>query len=137
MANHLEKDVRSLVDSFAQELSARLRQAIDEAIDDAVGGGRGPGSRRGKKTGGRKKASRTAKGTARRGVGRRRSPEELEKLQRDLLREIKKKPDRRIEEIGESMGIDTKILTLPAKKLIAEKKVKTKGQKRATRYSPS
>jgi hypothetical protein len=143
MANQLDKDIRTLVDSFADELTARLRQAIDRAVDDAVAGvgrgrarvGRPAGTSR--KAAGKKKSSRTAKRTARRGVGYRRSPEELEKLTRDLLREIKKKPDRRIEEIGASMGVDTKILNLPAKKLIADKLVKTKGQKRATRYAPS
>jgi len=47
---------------------------------------------------------------------------------------IAKNPGQRIEQIAASLDISTKELNLPAKKLISEKKLSTKGQKRATTY---
>jgi hypothetical protein len=66
--------------------------------------------------------------------GRKRPPEELAKLTRSLLTYIKRKPGQRIEQIGAALDLATKELALPAKKLIAEKKLSTKCQKRATVY---
>ena len=47
---------------------------------------------------------------------------------------MKSNPGQRIEQIADGMGTSTKELNLPAKKLIAGKQLKTKGQKRATQY---
>jgi hypothetical protein len=55
-------------------------------------------------------------------------------LTESLYKAIKSGPGRRIEQIGETLGVPTKDLALPAKKLISEKRVKTKGVKRATTY---
>lgn len=41
-----------------------------------------------------------------------------------------------MEQIAKTLGTTTKELALPAKKLIAEKKIKTKGERRATKYFP-
>jgi hypothetical protein len=86
----------------------------------------------------RRAAAAPSRGAAaaprRRKKGEKRSPEALETLTSQLMNEIKSKAGRRIEEIAESMGVSTKELTLPAKKLIKSKKVSTKGEKRATRY---
>ncbi|HEX6275298.1 MAG TPA: hypothetical protein VFZ53_19795 [Polyangiaceae bacterium] len=49
---------------------------------------------------------------------------------------IKKNPGKRIEEIGQALGTPTKELVLPVRKLVAAKKVSTKGKKRATKYFP-
>jgi len=54
-----------------------------------------------------------------------------------LLSEIKAKPGLRMEQIAKTLGSTTKDLALPAKKLIAEKKIKTKGERRATKYFPA
>ena len=40
----------------------------------------------------------------------------------------------RIEQIHKELGTTTKDLALPIRKLIAEKRIKTKGQKRSTTY---
>ncbi len=66
--------------------------------------------------------------------GAKRSPEALEALTKKLSLYIAKHPGQRIEQIGAGLGIPTKELNLPAKKLIAAKSVATKGQKRATTY---
>jgi hypothetical protein len=66
--------------------------------------------------------------------GEKRSPGSLAKLTADLGAYIKKNPGQRIEQIGKAMGVATKDLALPVKKLIAEKAIRTRGQKRATAY---
>ena len=67
---------------------------------------------------------------------RKRSPDELAKLTQSLFTHVKRNPGQRIEQIGQALGVSTKELALPAKKLIGEKKLGTKGQKRATTYFP-
>ena len=68
--------------------------------------------------------------------GAKRDPRVLEALTEKLGAFIKKNPGQRIEEIGKALGTRTKDLVLPVKKLIAAKKVSTKGEKRATKYFP-
>jgi len=58
----------------------------------------------------------------------------LERLKENVLEIITLNPGQRMEELGRLLDVPTKELTLPVKKLLAEKKVKTKGQKRATTY---
>ena len=47
---------------------------------------------------------------------------------------VQKNPGQRIEQLADGMGISTRELNLPVKKLLAAKKLSTKGQKRATTY---
>lgn len=71
-----------------------------------------------------------------RAKGAKRSPDELEELTNQLLAYVKSNPGQRIEQIAEGMGTSTKELNLPAKKLIGNKSLKTRGHKRATQYFP-
>ena len=81
--------------------------------------------------------SRPPRGTAKkRGGGAKRSPQEVEALTKSLLAAIKRNPGQRIEQIGKEIGTVTKDLALPVKKLIGEKLIATKGQRRATAYFP-
>lgn len=66
--------------------------------------------------------------------GGKRTPEALEALKRDLLAAIKKAPGSSIETIGKGLGVATKELALPVRKLWEAKAIRTKGQKRATKY---
>lgn len=52
-----------------------------------------------------------------------------------VLAEVRRKGDRRVEELAKSLRTSTKSLRLPLKKLIAAKKVKTSGQRRGMRYT--
>ncbi len=74
------------------------------------------------------------RGAASREKGAKRPPDEIERLTGKLLDYVKGNPGLRIEQIADGMGTSTKELNLPAKKLIAGKQLKTKGQKRATQY---
>jgi hypothetical protein len=42
-----------------------------------------------------------------------------------------------MEAIGKALGVPTRELNLPIKKLLAAKRVKTQGHKRATEYFPA
>jgi hypothetical protein len=133
----LDRQIRDRIEIFVQDLAALVRQSAVQAVASALGDNAGP--RRGP---GRPRSNGIATFSGRRGPGRpagrrkgeKRAPEQLAALVDKLFSLIKSKPGQRIEEIAGAMGISTKELTLPAKKLIAEKRVSTKGQKRATRY---
>jgi hypothetical protein len=129
------EQIRDAVDSFVTDLTSLIQQTILEALNEALidATDRGPGSRRP----GRPLARTTpgpVRGTLAR--GQKRKPEELEALRKSLLAQIAKHPGQGIEAIAKDMGVATKELALPAKALIAAGAIRTKGQKRATKYFP-
>jgi hypothetical protein len=69
--------------------------------------------------------------------GAKRSAALIAKTTADLLAEITAHPGLRIEQIAKAMKTSTRELTLPAKKLLGQGKVKSTGVKRATTYSPA
>ena len=72
-----------------------------------------------------------------RAPGAKRPPAELAKLTEKLGEYIKAHPGQRVEAIGKALGAPTKELTLPIKKLLAAKKIRSEGLKRATEYFPA
>ena len=80
------------------------------------------------------KQAAPAPAAAKRKAGQKRSPDEIAKTTDKLLQYITKNSGQRIEEIAKGVGHSTKELTLPVKKLLNEKKISAKGEKRATRY---
>ncbi len=137
MANSFDDRIRARVEQFAAELAELIRESAMETVSAALTGAR-PSSGRG----GRRAAAAVApvrggggRGrTASREKGAKRPPDEIERLTGRLLDYVKGNPGQRIEQIADGMGTSTKELNLPAKKLIATKQLKTKGQKRATQY---
>lgn len=122
------QQIRDAIEAFVEELSALVRTAALQSVTEVFGTS-GSGGRRGR--GGAIGAS------VRRAKGEKRSPQALTQLVGRLLSEIKAKPGLRMEQIAKTLGSTTKDLALPAKKLIAEKKIKTKGERRATKYFPA
>ena len=120
--------IRNRIEEFVTELDGLVRQAAVESVAQALGNG--APARRGPRPA-RAPATTHARG---RSKGQKRDPRELEQLTHNLLAYISKSSGQRIEQIAQGMGTTTKELALPAKKLIAEKKIRTKGQKRATAY---
>ena len=109
----VEKQIRECIESFVADLDALTREAALLALTEAfgeVGGGRS-GGRRGKRTSG-----------------------QLEQLQQHLLETIESNPGLRVEALSDVMGIPTRELALPMRKLLAARAVKKKGRKRATCY---
>jgi hypothetical protein len=89
---------------------------------------------------GRKRPSRSRRQRAGPGPGAdapngRRTPQAVARHASRLLAYIKANPGKRAEEIAAATGLRTQLLSLPLKKLVADKKVKTSGVARGTTYS--
>jgi hypothetical protein len=118
-----------MVEAFASDLAALIRESAFDTVRAALGDA-APSGRRG---------SKAAAGSApRRSLpkGAKRPPQEISKLTTRLLDYVKGHKGERIEQIAKGMGVSTRELNLPVKKLIAAKTLRTKGHKRATQYFP-
>ena len=131
MAN-INDTIRSALDSFVDDISNLIHQAALESVEQALAAASTIPGKRGR--GARAAAPAFIALTQNRKKGAKRTPEELEQLIKKLHGYIAKNPGQRIEQIASGLDISTKELNLPAKKLISEKKLSTKGQKRATTY---
>jgi DNA-binding NtrC family response regulator len=127
---NFDRQIRETIEAFVEELSALVRAAAVQSVTEAFGAGAAGPARRGR--GAAALPSRSA-----RSKGQKRAPEALAELSEKLLSAIKSGPGQRMEEIAKTLGTSTKELTLPARKLVSEKKIKTKGERRATKYYPS
>jgi hypothetical protein len=120
----IEKQIARKVDAFVTEISGLLRQAaLQQAADHLVRQARG-----GNGVAAGRRAARAAS------AGGRRSPRVLSAITTRLEAAIKAKPGRRIEEIGAELGVPTRTLKLPIKKLLRGKQITRKGHRRGTRY---
>jgi hypothetical protein len=70
-------------------------------------------------------------------LGAKRPPAEIAKLTGRLGDYIKSNPGLGMEAIGKALSTPTSELTLPIKKLLAGKKIRFEGHKRATKYFPA
>ena len=125
--------VRACVDSFVSELSALIRQATLDSLQEALGmvapARRGPG--RPRKAAGTATTKRKAPARKKR---ERRSSADVGAMTDKAAAYIASNPGCSISDIGAALGVTTKDLRLPMQKLLADRKVKTTGQKRGTRY---
>lgn len=111
MAKNTQAQIEALVSSFTAELTRLMQDAVNEAL-------RGAGTvKAGRRSGGR--GGRVAANTD---------------LDERLYREIKKQGGRRLEELAVALNVDSKQLKLPARRLVAAKRVKKSGQARGTKY---
>jgi len=129
----MEKD---LVDDVLESLRPTVTDLVDKIRRDFMSKLMGVGvTPPGKRRPGRPPTNPAEKRTRRKGG--KRDPKELAKLVEHLYGAIKKKPGSRIEEIGKAMGVPTKELALPVIKLLAGKRIKKTGTRRATKYFPA
>ena len=131
MAN-INDAIRAALDSFVEDLSNLIQKAALESVEQALSSASTIPGKRGR--GARAAAPAFVALSQSRKKGAKRTPEELEQLIKKLHTYIGKNPGQRIEKIAQGLDISTKELNLPAKKLIGDKKLSTKGQKRATTY---
>ena len=126
--------IRARVDAFVADLTDLIHQAILENVQTALGQAIPAPRRPGRPKGRVAAASAPAKRSGKKRGGKR-TASELADMADKLVGFVEKNPGSSIEEIGRGIGIPTKELALPVKKLLAENHLKKKGQKRATRYS--
>jgi len=129
----IDEKIRGMLEAFASDLAGLIRDSAMDTVRDALGG-TAPSSRRGGPARGARAASPAA--GRRLPKGAKRPPGEIVKLTQRLLDYVKTHKGERIEQIAKGMGVSTRELNLPVKKLVAGKSLKTKGQKRATQYFP-
>ena len=135
---HLDSEIASRISAFLHELSGLVKRQALEAVHAALGGTAGPARRgpgRPRKVSMRPgRAPRAMAKPAVRGKRIRRSPEDLAKLQANVLAAVKAKQGQRLEEIGKALKTDTAVLKRPVAMLVAAKKLKTTGARRGTKY---
>jgi len=131
----LQGQIQEILADTAARIAALLQKAAMESISSTLGvlEGAGNGTRR---AGSRRRAPTAATTGSRRsrGKGAKRPAEEIEAAMKTVAGFIAKNPGLRIEQINKELGTTTSQLALPLRKLIADKTIKTKGQKRATTY---
>ena len=130
----IEKQIRASIESFVAELNALVRQAAVEAVQGALGGNSDSNPRNTKRNPKVLDPASTPRRRSRRGRRVKRSPKTLARLQSRLLQEIVRNPGQRIEAISRSMGVSTKDLNLPIRKLLESERIQKRGEKRATEY---
>ena len=114
MSTQIENQLRARIEAFAGDITAILQRAVADSVSQAMSvklGGKG---------GSAALQGRNAKGPAVGGEA--------------LLREVKRKGGRRMEELAVAMRTSTRMLKGPMKQLLATKKIKTTGQARGTKY---
>lgn len=133
MAN-INDTIRAALDSFVEDITNLIQQAALQSVEEALASASSIPGKRGRGRGSLAPVASFVSLSQSRKKGAKRTPEELEQLIKKLHGYIAKNPGQRIEQIAQGLDISTKELNLPAKKLISEKKLNTKGQKRATTY---
>ena len=139
MANpSLDQEIRSRIQSFLDELSQLVKAQALEAVHEALAGTSGPARRgpgRPRKVSMRPgRAPRVMAKPAVRSQRARRLPEDLARLQANVLTTVKAKQGQRLEEIGKALKTDTAVLKRPVAMLLASKMLKTTGTRRGTKY---
>jgi hypothetical protein len=130
--SELDSRIQANIESFVEDISTLVKRSAINAVAEALGNGSTP-----RRAGGRRAAGvQKPAGVTPRRKGAKRDPGELEALTKKLGDFIRATPGQRIEEIGSALGVKTKELALPAKKLIAAREVSTRGRRRATTYFP-
>jgi hypothetical protein len=129
----IESELRARIEAFVQELSAIVRQEALGAVRDVLT--RGGVSLPENKASGAPRLG-ASHPSARGRHGEKRSPEALLQLTDQLLGYIKGNSGQGMESIAKALNTTTKELTLPVRRLLLDKKIVAKGQKRGTRYFP-
>jgi hypothetical protein len=131
--SNFEQQINQRVQAFVAEITELARKQAFDTLSNAL---QGAGLFGGRGRGGRNGAGRRGRAALATTAGGRRSSDQIEATCEALLSAIAANPGQRIEQIGQAIGMRTKDLALPIRKLVAQKHIRTEGQRRATRYFP-
>jgi hypothetical protein len=133
--NDFQNDMNHAVQGFVAQITELARRAALDTLESAFGGKTGRvGAAQAVTAMAPPSAARA--GRPRGGRGAKRTPADLEALSEKFAAFVKAKPGLRIEQINKELGTTTKDLALPIRKLVADKVISAKGQKRSTTYFP-
>ena len=141
--SNAENNIKAKVDAFVNDLSDLIRQSALEAVAEALKKGgevAAPARRPGRpakvvespvtakpagKPGRPAKSSSasSAAAAAKRRAGEKRSPQLLAQVTEQVGNHIKSNPGQGVEQIAKALSTTTKELTLPIRKLLADKKI--------------
>lgn len=129
----IDRQIRDRINSFVYELTELLRRSALDTISDAL---RGNAAATAGKLGGQRAGRGKATAVARRGHGGKRSADEIEAMAGNVVQYVKANPGKGVEQISQALGVPSRDLTLPIRKLVGTGKLSTQGHKRATKYFP-
>ncbi|MBN8609086.1 MAG: DNA-binding protein [Deltaproteobacteria bacterium] len=130
------REIEARVASFVADLDALVRKAALEAVQSALGGGATPRTSSPSKKAAAPAAKASSAPRAAKKGGKR-DPNALAKLVDAVKAHISLHPGEGVEAISKHMGVSSKEITLPITKLLADKTITRKGQRRGTRYFPA
>ena len=131
-----DKVIEQRIKTFMDELHVLVRQAAVESVQDALGIKSTDVARPRRQKAPKAEAIAPKKSAAPKLVGRR-APGELARTVTKVREYVETKPGQSVEQIGKALGLPTKYLALPVKKLLKSGAVRKTGTKRSTKYFPA
>jgi hypothetical protein len=133
----IEQQIQKLVADFVADITALARADALKAVGDALGGlGSAKAVKPAKAPRGRRGGKPTKAAAPAAESGKKRSAAQLQNQAKKIVDAVKQQPGIRADQLSAALGVPTRNLALPIKKLLAEKALSKKGQKRATAYYP-
>ncbi len=141
----INEQISARIQAFTAELESLVRAAALDAVRQALGGGTPakPAAARPAAAAPKAKAAPAAAApkakkarnrAAKKSAGGKRPPAALAALVTRTGEWIKSNPGHGVEDMAKALNVRTRELALPIHKLLANKSIKKKGQKRATKY---
>ncbi len=128
-----QNEMNRTVQGFVAQIAELARRAALDTLESAFTG------RAGRPGGTRAIAGSAAVASAGRPRGARggkRTAADLEALSERFVSFVKANPGLRVEQINKELGTTTKDMALPIRKLISDRMIISKGNKRSTTYFP-
>lgn len=132
--SQIDNQIRARIEEFVADLSQLVR---DSAVEAAVAALKGSAGQRSSAPSSKTKKSRVVTGGGGRRTGKRRSPREIERTLKTVADHIKKNPSQRAEDIRKALKLSPAETGDALKRLVENKSIKSKGERRQTTYSSS
>lgn len=133
MTQDIQSQIKARIDAFTMDISKLLAQAAQDAVAAAAqASANGAASAKAAPAKAGKRATKKADAAPKKAAAK--ASEADSELDERLFREVKKQGGRRLEELAVALGIDSKDLKFPARRLLEAKRLKKSGKARGTKY---